>query len=171
LKKLLTPCVAVSACAPSGLRAWNCFACRCDLTHTHLVSAPCSDRPMSPFQTVTAAAAIISMAFIAYATLSPLNEGQEFVDTGLFSHLDHYLAFAIVSGLLGLAYPRQTFLVCILVFGSAVLLELAQMLTPDRHARVIDAARKVIGGTIGIAFARLAISLYSRRTTPRDQDR
>jgi VanZ family protein len=126
---------------------------------------------MSPFQTVTAAAAIISMAFIAYATLSPLNEGQEFVDTGLFSHLDHYLAFAIVSGLLSLAYPRQTFLVCILVFGSAVLLELAQMLTPDRHARVIDAARKVIGGTIGIAFARLAISLYSRRTTPRDQDR
>jgi len=111
------------------------------------------------------------MAFIAYATLSPLNEGQEFVDTGLFSHLDHYLAFAIVSGLLSLAYPRQTFLVCILVFGSAVLLELAQMLTPDRHARVIDAARKVIGGTIGIAFARLAISLYSRRTTPRDQDR
>ena len=126
---------------------------------------------MSPFQTVTAAAAIISMAFIAYATLSPLNEGQEFVDTGLFSHLDHYLAFAIVSGLLSLAYPRQTFLVCILVFGSAVLLELAQMLTPDRHTRVIDAARKVIGGTIGIAFARLAISLYSRRTTPRDQDR
>jgi VanZ family protein len=126
---------------------------------------------MSPFQTVTAAAAIISMAFIAYATLSPLNEGQEFVDTGLFSHLDHYLAFAIVSGLLSLAYPRQTFLVCILVFGSAVLLELAQMLTPDRHARVIDAARKVIGGTIGIAFARLAISLYSRRTAPRDQDR
>jgi len=126
---------------------------------------------MSPFQTVTAAAAIMSMAFIAYATLSPLNEGQEFVDTGLFSHLDHYLAFAIVSGLLSLAYPRQTFLVCILVFGSAVLLELAQMLTPDRHARVIDAARKVIGGTIGIAFARLAISLYSRRTTPRDQDR
>jgi VanZ family protein len=126
---------------------------------------------MSPFQTVTAAAAIISMAFIAYATLSPLNEGQEFVDTGLFSHLDHYLAFAIVSGLLSLAYPRQIFLVCILVFGSAVLLELAQMLTPDRHARVIDAARKVIGGTIGIAFARLAISLYSRRTTPRDQDR
>ena len=126
---------------------------------------------MSPFQTVTAAAAIMSMAFIAYATLSPLNEGQEFVDTGLFSHLDHYLAFAIVSGLLSLAYPRQTFLVCILVFGSAVLLELAQMLTPDRHARVIDAARKIIGGTIGIAFARLAISLYSRRTTPRDQDR
>jgi len=126
---------------------------------------------MSPFQTVTTAAAIVSMAFIAYATLSPLNEGQEFVDTGLFSHLDHYLAFAIVSGLLSLAYPRQIFLVCILVFGSAVLLELAQMLTPDRHARVIDAARKVIGGTIGIAFARLAISLYSRRTTPRDQDR
>ena len=112
------------------------------------------------FRTVTATAAWTSLAFIAYATLSPLNERPEF--DALFSHLDQYLAFAVAGSLFGLAYPRQTFFVCILVLGSAVLLELSQLLTPDRHARVTDAVRKIIGGAIGIAFARIAISLYRR---------
>jgi VanZ family protein len=115
------------------------------------------------FRTVTAAAAWTSLAFIAYATLSPLNERPEF-DTDLFSlsHLDHYLAFALAGSLFSLAYPRQMFFVCILVIGSAVILELLQLLTPDRHARVIDAVRKIIGGAIGITFASLAISVYRR---------
>ncbi len=113
------------------------------------------------FRTVTAAAAWISLAFIAYATLSPLNERPEF-DFDLISHPEHYLAFALLAGLFGLAYPRQTVLVCILVLGSAIVLELLQLLTPDRHARVIDAVRKIIGGALGLALARLAISLYRR---------
>jgi VanZ family protein len=115
-------------------------------------------------RTVTAIAAWASIAFIAYATLSPLNERPELDGfLQLFAHFDHYLGFAVMGGLFGLSYPRQTIFVCILVLGSAVLLELAQLLTPDRHARVIDAVRKIIGGTIGIAFAHLAISLYRRR--------
>jgi VanZ family protein len=113
------------------------------------------------FRTMTATAAWTSLAFIAYATLSPMNERPEF-DTDLFAHLDQYLAFAVAGGLFGLAYPRQTFFVCILVLGSAVILELLQLLTPDRHARVMDAVRKIIGGAIGIAFAHLAILLYRR---------
>ena len=104
------------------------------------------------FRTVTATAAWTSLAFIAYATLSPLNERPEF--DALLSHLDQYLAFAVAGSLFGLAYPRQTFFVCILVLGSAVLLELSQLLTLDRHARVIDAVRKIIGGAIGITLAR-----------------
>ena len=112
------------------------------------------------FRIVTATVAWTLLAFIAYATLSPLNERPE-LDI-LFSHLDHYLAFAVAGSLFGLAYPRQMVFVCILVLGSAVLLELLQLLTPDRHARVIDVVRKIIGGAIGFAFARLAISLYRR---------
>ena len=119
------------------------------------------------FRTVTSTAAWTSLAFIAYATLSPLNERPEF-DTDLFSHIDQYLGFAVAGSLFGLAYPRQTIFVCILVLGSAVLL--AQLLTPDRHARVIDAVRKIVGGAIGIAFARLAISLYLRRVVTATQD-
>jgi VanZ family protein len=113
------------------------------------------------FRTMTATAAWGSLAFIAYASLSPLNERPEF-DTELFSHLDHYLAFAVAGSLFGLAYPRQTTFVCILVLGSAVLFELLQLLTPDRHARVIDAVRKITGGAFGIAVARLAIAQYRR---------
>ena len=120
------------------------------------------------FRTVTATAAWTSLAFIAYATLSPLNERPEFET--LFSHLDHYLAFAVAGSLFCLAYPRQMSFVCILVLGSAVILELLQLLTPDRHARVIDAVRKIIGGAIGIALARLAISLYLRVVIAGNQD-
>ena len=105
----------------------------------------------------------MSLAVIAYATLSPIHERPEFGTQGLFhlfSHLDHYIAFAVMGGLFGLAYPRHIFLVCILVLGSAVLLEFAQMLTPDRHARLLDGSRKMIGGVLGIAFIRLPIMRY-----------
>jgi VanZ family protein len=107
------------------------------------------------FRIATAAAAWISLAFIAYATLSPLNERPE-LDFDLISHPEHYLAFALAGSLFALAYPRQMSLVCILVLGSAIVLELLQLLTPDRHARLIDAIRKIIGGALGLGFARVA---------------
>jgi hypothetical protein len=61
------------------------------------------------FRTLTAVAAWLSLAFIAYATLSPLNERPEI--SGLFSHFDHYLAYAVAGGLFAFAYPRQTLFV------------------------------------------------------------
>ena len=88
-------------------------------------------------RSVTVAAAWTSLAVIAYATLSPLSERPEFGTYGflfLFSHFDQYVAYAAMGCLFGLAYPRQTLLVCILVLGSAVLLELAQMLTRDLNS-------------------------------------
>ena len=112
------------------------------------------------FRSITTIGAWTSLALIAYATLCPLSGRPEI--KSLFSHFDHYLAFAVAGSLFALAYPRQTLFVCILVLGSAVLLELSQLLTPDRHARAMDALRKIIGGAIGIAFARAAISLYRR---------
>ena len=112
------------------------------------------------FRTLTAVAAWLSLAFIAYATLSPLNERPEI--SGLFSHFDHYFGYAVVGGLFALSYPRQSLFVSIIVFGSAIIFELAQLLTPDRHARVVDALRKLIGGVLGIAFVRLIISPWFR---------
>jgi VanZ family protein len=117
------------------------------------------------FHILSATAAWSSLAFIAYATLSPLKERPE-ISSGLlilFSHFDHYFAYAVMGALFSFAYPRQTFLVCILVLGSAILLELAQMLTADRHARFSDAIRKIIGGAFGIAFAYFTISLRLRQ--------
>ena len=56
------------------------------------------------------------------------------------------LVFAALGGLFCLAYPKHTVLVCVLVFGSAAMLEVAQLLTPDRHARFADAMQKLAGG-------------------------
>jgi VanZ family protein len=42
----------------------------------------------------------------------------------------------------------------LVVLGSAVLLEIAQHLTPDRHGRIRDAIIKVVGGALGIAAGR-----------------
>jgi VanZ family protein len=58
--------------------------------------------------------------------------------------------FAVFAGLLTFAYPRSTAMVCLVVVGSAILLEAIQMLTPDRDARALDAIQKISGGTLGI---------------------
>jgi len=44
--------------------------------------------------------------------------------------------------------------VCLIVLGSAVLLELAQLLTPDRHGRIQDAIVKMTGAALGIVAGR-----------------
>jgi len=50
-----------------------------------------------------------------------------------------------------LAYPRRIAFVCLIVFGSAVVLEsFLQRVTPDRHGRIPDAVEKISGGAAGI---------------------
>src|SRR5450755_4119453 len=89
------------------------------------------------------------LAFIAYATISPI-EVRPTLPTSTTS-FEHLAAFAVLGALFSLAYPRQVALVCLIVLGSAVLLELLRLLTPDRHGRVPDAIEKIAGGAVGIA--------------------
>jgi VanZ family protein len=91
------------------------------------------------------------LAFIAYATISPIQDRPTLPTSTSFEHL---AAFAVLGALFSLAYPRQVALVCLIVLGSAVLLELLQLLTPDRHGRVPDAIEKMAGGVVGIVVAR-----------------
>lgn len=98
------------------------------------------------------------LVFIAYATLSPI---------GLRPHLgnvslERFGAFAAFGLLLGLAYPRRFRLVLVMVLGSAVMLELLQAVTPDRHGMLPDVEVKVIGGLSGVLLA-LAFNHLSRR--------
>jgi VanZ family protein len=92
------------------------------------------------------------LAFIAYATISPIQARPTLPTSTTFEHL---AAFAVLGALFGLAYPRRAALVCLIVLGGAVLLELLQLLTPDRHGRVPDAIEKIMGGVLGIAVARV----------------
>ena len=70
------------------------------------------------------------------------------------SSFEHLAAFVALGVLFLLAYPRQTVFVCLIVLGSALMLEILQLLTHDRHARIQDAMEKMAGGVLGIVAGR-----------------
>ena len=110
------------------------------------------------FDKVTAIAAWALLALIAFATVSPIQDRPTLATS---SRIEHLAAFAVLGVLFCVAYRKQFALVCLIVIGSAVLLELAQLLTPDRHGRVEDALEKIAGGATGILIGR-AIVYFTR---------
>jgi hypothetical protein len=114
-----------------------------------------------------ATAAWACLVFIAYATLSTIDLRPELIRDGyfkaFFTVVERFGAYAVLGLLFGLAYPRHLSFVCILVFGSAITLELLQIYIPDRHARVFDVMEKLLGGAAGIILADIAQSNFSRR--------
>ncbi len=91
------------------------------------------------------------LAFIVYATISPVQDRPTLPTSSAF---EHSIAFAVLGILFCLAYSRRVILVWLVVLGSAVTLELLQFFTPDRHGRVRDAIEKMAGGAFGILAAR-----------------
>ena len=114
-------------------------------------------------------AAWACLIFIVYATLSSIDARPELTGVGLykafFTVVERFAAYAVLGLLFYLAYPRHVALICLLVFGSAVILELLQIFVPDRDARVIDALEKLGGGAAGILAARafLPLAINQRR--------
>ncbi len=91
------------------------------------------------------------LAFIVFATLSPIGLRQHFEDVSV----ERFGAFAIAGLLFGLAYPKRLWMVLLLVVSAAFLLEALQHLTPDRHGHVSDAIVKFVGGVVGVGSAWL----------------
>jgi VanZ family protein len=87
------------------------------------------------------------LAFITYSTVSPI---QARPMSPLPASIEHFAAFAALGMLFCLAYPKHRCLASALVIGSAVLLEIAQLLIPDRDARLADALQKLAAGAFGI---------------------
>lgn len=79
-------------------------------------------------------------------------------EPGLIVFVERFGAYALLGVLFSLAHPRRVALVCLLVLGGAVVLELLQLLTPGRDARAIDAVEKLAGGAVGILAARAVVS-------------
>ena len=92
------------------------------------------------------AAAWLALAFIAFATLSPIDERP--VVAG--PQFEHFAAFALMGFAFALGLRNRMLLVIAVVVGSAFMLEALQLLTPDRHGRVLDALIKATGGICGI---------------------
>jgi VanZ family protein len=119
------------------------------------------------FVSITAWACLL---FVASVTLSPpyLRPRLTESETALIVLLEHVGAFAVLGVLFSLAYTR-TAVVCLIVLGSAVILELLQLVVPDRDARVVDAVQKLVGGVVGIIAARFMCALVfvdSKRDEP-----
>ena len=93
---------------------------------------------------IFAIAAWLSLAFIVFATLSPAGLRPQVAPAGL----ERMTAFALTGLFFGLAYPRRRPL-C-----SACVLELAQLITPERHGRLSDLLVKLAGGVAGILVAQ-----------------
>ena len=108
-------------------------------------------------QRVFVIAGWLTLAFIVYATLSPI-DARPVVASPQF---EHFAAFALMGVAFGLAYPNRLFLVVAIVVGSAFVLEALQLLTPDRHGRLLDALVKAAGGICGIGIAQL-VPLFLR---------
>ena len=108
-------------------------------------------------QRVSAITGWLALAFIVYATLSPIDDRP--VVAG--PHFEHFMAFAVVGLAFGLAYPKRMFLVAAIILISAFGLEALQVLTPDRHARLLDALVKAGGGVCGIGIGQLTQLMLS----------
>jgi VanZ family protein len=110
-------------------------------------------------QRVSVAAGWLALAFIVYATLSPI-DARPMVTR---PHFEHFAAFAVMALAFGLAYPNRLLLVVAIVLASAFGLEALQLLTPDRHGRVLDAVVKASGGICGIGVGQLMSFLLRTR--------
>jgi hypothetical protein len=109
-------------------------------------------------------AAWSSLAFIIYATLSSI-DARPVIAGGYFTVIERFGAYAVLGFLFQLAYPRHLIFVCIMVFGSAGVLELLQNLAPDRDPRLLDAVEKLLGGTVGLVSSGIFQSTIMPKLT------
>lgn len=103
----------------------------------------------------------LALAFIVFATLSPINDRPVVAAP----HFEHFAAFAFVGFAFGLAYPKRLVLIAAVVVISAFGLEAMQLLTPDRHGRLIDALVKAAGGICGIGIGQLGLLALRAQTS------
>ena len=109
--------------------------------------------PINGVRRLLAIAAWTGLAFIAFATLSPIQERPRLPAPVA---VEHFGAFALTGALFMLAYPRRRREIALVLLVAIVGLEFAQRLTADRHGRVIDAIEKLAGGGLGIVAGGLA---------------
>jgi VanZ family protein len=118
-------------------------------------------------------AAWLCLIFIIFATLSSIDARPELTGPGFykafFAVLECFAAYAVLGLLFRLAYPRHFAFVCLIVFGSAVILELLQIFVPDRDARPIDAIEKLAGGAAGVLVERALLLARSHRPSARSR--
>ena len=101
----------------------------------------------------------LALGAVAFMTLGPVHDRPQVAP----SHWEHFSAFVLLGIVFALAYPNRPMRAVLIVVGSAILLEVLQLLTPDRHGRLVDAMTKVAGAVSGITLARLLLNSWHAR--------
>ena len=105
----------------------------------------------------------LTLAYVAFVTLSDIAYRPE---TPFGPNKERFAAFALVSALLMLGYPRHRLMWLLGLVAVAGLLEAGQELVPGRHGRVHDFEVKALGAFAGAAAAvvveRVAAALRKR---------
>jgi VanZ family protein len=99
-------------------------------------------------QTVLRVVAWLLLIGLVFVTLSPINLRPI---TPLPTQLERAVALSVVGAAFALAYPKRIALVCFLVLGATIAIEVLQLIAPSRHGRIVDVVVKLIGGSFGIA--------------------
>ena len=94
-------------------------------------------------------AAWCALGLVAFATLSPIGLRP---DSGLPAQVERFTAFLTMGLMFGLAYRARPLRIALLVLGSALALELLQLLAPGRHGMLPDAGVKLAGAAIGLGI-------------------
>ena len=108
----------------------------------------------------------VGLIYSIYFKLSPL-----LLNIGIrkYAAVEHFVAFAVLGALFCCAYPKRVWMICFIVFGSAIALELFQTMTPDRHGT--DALQKISGGAFEISAAKAILnSRHQRRPTQKNAE-
>jgi VanZ family protein len=99
----------------------------------------------------------ILIAGIVVATVVPASERPE---TGVGHNFEHLLAFGLVGLVFSLAYSWRLRVLISSGIVFALLLELAQIPLPTRHARIEDFLVDALRTSLGITLACLARSVW-----------
>ncbi|MBN9436374.1 VanZ family protein [Bosea sp. (in: a-proteobacteria)] len=94
------------------------------------------------------------LGFIVFATLSSLEMRPRISHS---AHFERFAAFWLLGFLFAAFHPRRIGTVLLFVAGVAVGLELVQLVSADRHARLGDLLVKIAGGVCGVLSCWLTL--------------
>lgn len=100
---------------------------------------------------------VVAIAMLVSLVLLTVVPADERPVTFLPHHLEHFLAFGLAGGLIGIAFAMETFTLLVAASCFSVGLECAQIPLATRHARLSDIVVDTVAICAGVLLARMVL--------------